>query len=269
MTTVPLTVRLNAADNIVVARLDVLEGTALAGEEVAAAERIPAGHKVATRPIAKGEPVRKFGQIIGFASADIAPGQHVHVQNCAMGDFERDYAIGQDVKPIDYVPEARAAELQGLSARQRQGGDAQLYRRALDRELLRHGVQVHRRALPAGGAGAVPERRRGGRHHPFDRLRHGRPRRGLRHAAAHALGLRRASELRRHPDDRPGLRGDADRFSARGLPDQARPLVPHHDDAGHGRHAEDDRACPRHDQGDAAARQRGWRASPSRSPRSA
>ena len=73
MTTVPLTVRLNAADNIVVARLDVLEGTALAGEDVAAAERIPAGHKVATRPIAKGEPVRKFGQIIGFASTDIAP----------------------------------------------------------------------------------------------------------------------------------------------------------------------------------------------------
>ncbi len=113
MTTVPLTVRLNAADNIVVARLDVLEGTALAGEGVAARERIPAGHKVATRPIAKGEPVRKFGQIIGFASADIAPGQHVHVQNCAMGDFERDYAIGQDVKPIDYVPEAERPSFAG------------------------------------------------------------------------------------------------------------------------------------------------------------
>src|SRR5919106_7078036 len=52
-----LTVRLNPADNVVVARLDVLEATPLASEDVVTAERIPAGHKVATRPIAKGEPI--------------------------------------------------------------------------------------------------------------------------------------------------------------------------------------------------------------------
>jgi altronate hydrolase len=113
MPDLPLTVRLNAADNIVVARVDILPGTELAGEGVRTAQRVPAGHKVAIRPIAQGEPVRKFNQIIGFASQDVAPGEHVHVHNCAMGDFERDYAIGADVRNIEMVPEAERPSFQG------------------------------------------------------------------------------------------------------------------------------------------------------------
>jgi altronate hydrolase len=113
MPDLPLTVRLNAADNIVVARVDILPGTELAGEGVRTAQRVPAGHKVAIRPIAQGEPVRKFNQIIGFASQDVAPGEHVHVHNCAMGDFERDYAIGADVRNIEMVPEAERPSFRG------------------------------------------------------------------------------------------------------------------------------------------------------------
>src|SRR6267143_6139314 len=66
---------------------------------VTTVERIPAGHKVATRAIATGEPIRRYGQIIGFATSPIAPGQHVHTQNCGMGDFAKDYAFGVDVTP--------------------------------------------------------------------------------------------------------------------------------------------------------------------------
>src|SRR6185369_11892795 len=40
---------------------------------------------------------------IGFASQDIAAGDHVHVHNLAMGDFQRDYAYCVDVKPTQYV----------------------------------------------------------------------------------------------------------------------------------------------------------------------
>ncbi len=40
--------------------------------------------------------MRKFGQIIGFASQDIAQGAHVHEHNCTMGEFERDYAFAED-----------------------------------------------------------------------------------------------------------------------------------------------------------------------------
>ena len=55
------------------------------------------------RPIAQGEPIRRYGQIIGFASQPIAPGQHVHVQNCEMGDFAKDYAYTVDARPTDYA----------------------------------------------------------------------------------------------------------------------------------------------------------------------
>jgi altronate hydrolase len=64
---------------------------------------IPPGHKVAVRAIAPGQPVRRYNQIIGFASRAIDAGEHVHTHNLDMGpdkgDFARDYAIGQDVKP--------------------------------------------------------------------------------------------------------------------------------------------------------------------------
>ena len=57
---------------------------------------VPAGHKVAAHDIAQGAPVRRYNQIIGFASRPIAQGEHVHTQNLDMGpdkgDFARDYA---------------------------------------------------------------------------------------------------------------------------------------------------------------------------------
>ena len=123
MATAPLTVRLNPNDNVVVARLDVLPGTALAGEGAAARERIPAGHKMATRPIAKGEPVRKFGQIIGFATPAIAAGRARPRRTTArMGDFARDYAFGSDARPTDYrARRPSGASFEGYRPRQRQG----------------------------------------------------------------------------------------------------------------------------------------------------
>ena len=42
---------------------------------------IPFGHKLAVTPMAAGAPVVKYGEVIGFATADIRPGQHVHVHN--------------------------------------------------------------------------------------------------------------------------------------------------------------------------------------------
>ena len=109
-----LTVRLHPNDNVVTARIDLLPNTAVTGEDVACAVRIPAGHKVATRPIAKGEPVVKYNQIIGFAGEDIAPGSHVHVHNVLMQDFSRDYAFGADARPTEYVPGEERASFQGF-----------------------------------------------------------------------------------------------------------------------------------------------------------
>lgn len=111
---VRLTIRLNATDNVVTARAELLPGTVIPGEGVTVAQPIPSGHKVATRPIANGEAVRKYDQIIGFACEDIAAGEHVHVHNVEMHDFERDYAFGVDAKPTAYFNDSELATFQGL-----------------------------------------------------------------------------------------------------------------------------------------------------------
>lgn len=55
---------------------------------------IPAGHKIARAPLSQGAPVVKFGQVIGLATADIAPGEHVHSHNLGFADLDRDQQIG-------------------------------------------------------------------------------------------------------------------------------------------------------------------------------
>ncbi|MCG8358856.1 MAG: altronate dehydratase family protein, partial [Kiloniellales bacterium] len=109
-----LTIRLNAADNVVVARSDLLPGTTLPGEGVTVVEHVPAGHKVATQAIGAGEAVRKYDQIIGFASEAVAPGQHLHVQNVEMKDFARDYAACSEAKPTAYFNDAERAGFRGI-----------------------------------------------------------------------------------------------------------------------------------------------------------
>ncbi len=108
-----LTIRLHANDDVVIARAEIPVGTVLVKEgNVRVASRIPAGHKVAVRAVDSGKPVKRYDQIIGFATKAIAAGDHVHVHNIAMGEFEKDYAFGSDVKPIDYV--AEPATFQGI-----------------------------------------------------------------------------------------------------------------------------------------------------------
>lgn len=92
----PAVIRIHPADDIVIACRQLLPGTVLHQEGVTVASMVPPGHKVAVRAIAEGAPVRRYNQIIGFARQAIAPGQHVHTHNLAMGDFARDYASGSD-----------------------------------------------------------------------------------------------------------------------------------------------------------------------------
>jgi len=99
-----LTIRLHPDDDVVIARAQLVGGTRLIDEKVTVSGLVPPGHKVATRALEAGAPVRRYNQIIGFASKDIAPGEHVHLHNLAMGRFERDYAFGADAKPTEHVP---------------------------------------------------------------------------------------------------------------------------------------------------------------------
>jgi len=110
----PLAIRLSPKDNVVVARADLLPGTTLAEESVTCRGHVPAGHKLATAPITTGEAVRKYNQIIGFATAQIAPGDHVHTHNLAMGNFARDYAFCADARANDRAPAAEQASFLGI-----------------------------------------------------------------------------------------------------------------------------------------------------------
>ncbi|MDP6350968.1 MAG: altronate dehydratase family protein [Alphaproteobacteria bacterium] len=109
-----VTIRLHKADNVVTAKATIPAGMSLDGESVAAAVEIPVGHKIATAPIGAGEAVRKYDQIIGFASQAIAAGDHVHIHNVSVEAFDRDYDFGVEARPTDQVPETERATFEGI-----------------------------------------------------------------------------------------------------------------------------------------------------------
>ncbi|RLJ59258.1 altronate hydrolase [Litoreibacter meonggei] len=92
------TIRLDADDNVVTATRALEAGTSI--EDVATTGLIPSGHKIATRAIGKGEQIRKYAQMIGVASTDIAAGDHVHTQNCDFVPTAQDYEFGTDMRPV-------------------------------------------------------------------------------------------------------------------------------------------------------------------------
>ena len=106
-------IRLHKDDDVVIARTQLIGGTSI--ENITTKGLIPPGHKVAVRALTTGDAVRRYNQIIGFASQPIAPGEHVHTHNLNMGpdkgDFARDYAWGADVKP---APPKREATFMGI-----------------------------------------------------------------------------------------------------------------------------------------------------------
>jgi altronate dehydratase small subunit len=78
---------LHPQDNVGTALRDLAPGEVVRAERHGTATAIevrhpiPFGHKLALEPIARGEPVLKYGEVIGLASQDIAPGEHVHTHN--------------------------------------------------------------------------------------------------------------------------------------------------------------------------------------------
>ena len=107
-------VLLRSDDNVAVAAQPIPRGFALnlGSLTVEAREPIGLGHKVALCGIAQGEPVRKYGQIIGFASRPIPAGAHVHTHNLKADLFERDYAFATERPPVP-VPD-RQRTFQGF-----------------------------------------------------------------------------------------------------------------------------------------------------------
>jgi altronate hydrolase len=96
-------IRIHAADNVVIARRQLLGGTVVAEEGITVSGLVPPGHKVATRDIAPGEPVRRYNQVIGQATQAIAAGQHVHTHNLAFSEFARQHEPGAGATPTEFI----------------------------------------------------------------------------------------------------------------------------------------------------------------------
>ncbi len=106
-------IRLHPNDNIVVARVDVGIGTEVPSEHFTSRSQVPAGYKIASKKILKGEPILKYNVTVGFANTDIEAGTMVHSHNTEFREFDRDYAYASEYKPTSLLPESERATFQG------------------------------------------------------------------------------------------------------------------------------------------------------------
>lgn len=106
-------IRLDDADNVLVARVDVAAGTVLPDLGVTVESDVPMGHKIASRSIAKGEPILKYNTVIGYAGQDVAAGTHMHSHNILFDEVVKDYALGRDYVPTELIAPAQRATFMG------------------------------------------------------------------------------------------------------------------------------------------------------------
>ncbi|MHA6802988.1 UxaA family hydrolase [Salinifilum ghardaiensis] len=111
----PSLIHLRDVDDVAIAAEDLSPGApAAVGQDVLTARgEVGRGHKIAVRDLRAGDPVRRYGQIIGFASTDIASGEHVHEHNLEYREFRRDYEFAVEAQPEQLLPEAQRATFQG------------------------------------------------------------------------------------------------------------------------------------------------------------
>jgi altronate hydrolase len=102
------TVRLHSRDNVAIAKADLAPGLTLTDEDgrsIVVRHSIPSGHKLALEAVAVGDPVRRYGQVIGLATRPISPGDHVHTHNLGLGRLDQDVAYGAEAHAVGLVPE--------------------------------------------------------------------------------------------------------------------------------------------------------------------
>ncbi len=79
----PRLLLLSPDDNCLIAATRLEAGTRVLidGEPVALAQTVELGHKVARRPLADGDKVRRYGAPIGHVVRAVARGEHLHTHN--------------------------------------------------------------------------------------------------------------------------------------------------------------------------------------------
>ncbi|HEX3761493.1 MAG TPA: altronate dehydratase family protein [Kofleriaceae bacterium] len=110
------TLQLHPDDDVAIAKLKLPKGTAVDTEAgpVTLTTDVPAGHKIAVRRRAAGEPVRRYGQVIGVATAPIAPGEHVHRHNLGIAALHQEFAAATEGQPTRYHPASEMRTFDGF-----------------------------------------------------------------------------------------------------------------------------------------------------------
>src|SRR5437016_13546060 len=107
---------LKPEDDVAVAKAELKMGTVLedGGTRIEVRQDVKPGHKVARHVVRTGQPVRKYGQVIGFATQDIEVGDHVHSHNLDIGELSDDrYQVGVDVTPVAFHPPEQMRHFDG------------------------------------------------------------------------------------------------------------------------------------------------------------
>ncbi len=113
-----LTIRLEPEDNVVVARRDIAAGTKIPEEGITLTDDLPAGYKCASRAIQKGDEIRKYNAVIGYAAQDIQAGEQVHSHNILFDDqMMFDDAYGADCRPVALLPQKDRCTFMGYVRR--------------------------------------------------------------------------------------------------------------------------------------------------------
>jgi len=102
---------LDDRDNVAIAKCELQAGNLLVDPpqphaRLTVRQSIPPGHKVALREIERGQPVLRYGQVLGLATQAIQPGEHVHIHNVSVHGVDREHAFAVDVEPVALVPES-------------------------------------------------------------------------------------------------------------------------------------------------------------------
>ncbi|MBT6298541.1 MAG: altronate dehydratase, partial [Rhodobacteraceae bacterium] len=105
-------IRLDPSDNVVTATHALETGTIV--EDLCTKGLIPSGHKIATKAIDRGAEVRKYAQLIGYASQNIAAGDHVHTHNVAFRNIDMAYEYCNDLRHVQKVTNDRRDSFMGF-----------------------------------------------------------------------------------------------------------------------------------------------------------
>ena len=116
------TLHIHPLDNVAIAKVElqpgkdiVVELTSNGQKSLTTKQVIPAGHKVALFQLQPGDIVRRYGQVIGLASKEITPGEHIHTHNLVMAEHAGEDVMDKQIAPVIPLPESGAAHILRIS----------------------------------------------------------------------------------------------------------------------------------------------------------